>query len=115
MSDKEIVMIYWFFLVSAIIFEVAGTTAMKLSVGFTRFTPSVLIFVFYLASFAMLTLTLKKFEVSVVYAVWSGIGTALIAIIGILYFREAVSAVKIISLMLIIIGVVGLHLGGAQH
>ena len=108
-------MLYWFFLVCAIIFEVAGTTSMKLSAGFTKFTPSVLLFVFYLASFAMLTMTLKKFEVSVVYAVWSGIGTALIAAIGILYFREAVSAAKIISIMLIIIGVVGLHLSGVKH
>ena len=86
---------------------------MKLSVGFTKFTPSVLMFVFYVASIAMLTLAVKKFDISMVYAVWSGLGTALIAAIGILYFREAVSAVKIISIMLIIIGVVGLHLGGA--
>ena len=108
-------MVYWFFLMSAIIFEVAGTISMKLSAGFTKLMPSVLIFVFYTASFAMLTLTLKKFEVGMVYAVWAGLGTALIATIGILYFRETVSFVKIISIMLIITGVVGLNLSGAKH
>jgi small multidrug resistance pump len=63
----------------------------------------------------MLTLAVKKFDISVVYAVWSGLGTALIASIGILYFREPVSAIKIISIALIIIGVAGLHIGGANH
>ena len=108
-------MLYWFFLFCAIIFEVAGTTSMKLSAGFTRFTPSALMFLFYLTSLAMLTLAVKKFEISMVYAVWSGLGTALIALIGIVYFHEAVSAVKIISIMLIIIGVVGLHVSGVNH
>ena len=108
-------MTHWFFLAGAIVLEVAGTTAMKLSEGFTRLAPSVLIFVFYAASFVALTFALKKIEVSVAYAVWSGIGTALIAAIGILYFREEATALKFISLLLIIIGVVGLNLGGAKQ
>ena len=107
-------MTHWLFLAGAIVLEVAGTTAMKLSEGFTRLAPSVLIFVFYSASFVALTFALKKIEVSVAYAVWSGIGTALIAAIGILYFREEATALKFISLLLIIIGVVGLNLGGAK-
>ena len=108
-------MTHWFFLAGAIVLEVAGTTAMKLSEGFTRLVPSVLLFVFYAASFVALTFALKKIEVSVAYAVWSGIGTALIAAIGILYFREEATALKFISLLLIIIGVVGLNLGGAKQ
>ena len=107
-------MTHWLFLAGAIALEVAGTTSMKLSQGFTRLAPSVLIFVFYSASFVALTFALKKIEVSVAYAVWSGIGTALIAAIGILYFREEATALKFISLLLIIIGVVGLNLGGAK-
>lgn len=106
---------HWLFLSVAIALEVAGTTAMKRSEGFSRLVPSVLLFVFYAASFVALTLALKKIEVSVAYAVWSGVGTAVIAVIGILYFREAVSALKLVSILLIIVGVVGLNLTGAQH
>ncbi len=106
---------HWFFLAGAIALEVAGTTSMKLSEGFTKLVPSVLLFVFYAASFVALTFALKKIEVSVAYAVWSGVGTALIAAIGILYFREAATVLKFISILLIILGVVGLNLGGAKH
>jgi small multidrug resistance pump len=106
---------HWIFLAGAIALEVAGTTSMKLSEGFTRVIPSALLFVFYAASFVALTLALKKIEVSVAYAVWSGVGTALIAAIGILYFREAATVLKLASILLIIVGVVGLNLGGARH
>ncbi len=105
----------WLFLVLAILLEVAGTTCMKLSEGFTRLTPSILLFVFYTLSFGMLTLALKRIDVSVAYAVWSGVGTALIATIGVLWFKEPMTALKLISLALIIIGVVGLNLGGGTH
>jgi small multidrug resistance pump len=114
-AGKGGLMQHWLFLAGAIALEVAGTTAMKLSEGFTRLVPSVLLFVFYAASFVALTFALKKIEVSVAYAVWSGIGTALIAAIGILYFREEATALKFISILLIIIGVVGLNLGGAKQ
>jgi small multidrug resistance pump len=70
---------------------------------------------FYAASFAAPTLALKKIEVAVAYAVWSGAGTALIAAIGILYFRETTTALKFISILLIIVGVVGLNLSGAKQ
>ena len=106
---------HWFILAGAIVLEVAGTTSMKLSEGFTKLVPSVLLFVFYVASFAALTFALKKIEVSVAYAVWSGVGTALIAAIGILYFREGATVLKVISILLIIVGVVGLNLSGAKH
>ncbi len=106
---------HWLFLAGAIVLEVAGTTSMKLSEGFTKLIPSVLLFVFYAASFVALTFALKRIEVSVAYAVWSGVGTALIAAIGILYFREAATVLKFISILLIILGVVGLNLGGAKH
>jgi len=87
---------------------------MKLSAGFTKTIPSILMFVFYLASLAVLTLALKKIDVSVAYAVWAGLGTALIATIGIVYFHESATLLKIISILLIIAGVVGLHLSGAK-
>lgn len=101
----------WVYLVLAILAEVAGTTSMKASKGFTLLVPSVLIFVFYGFSLVLLTLSLKSLDVSVAYAVWSGMGTALIATIGILWFREPLGALKLASLALIIIGVAGLNLG----
>jgi small multidrug resistance pump len=102
-------------LVGAILFEVAGTISMKLSEGFTRPLPSVLIFLFYGAAFTLLTLALKKIDVSVAYAVWSAVGTAVIAGIGIVWFKEPLTALKVASLLLIVAGVVGLNLGGASH
>jgi small multidrug resistance pump len=108
-------MLHWFYLACAIVLEVTGTTAMKLSHGFTRLMPSVLIFVFYGASFVALTFALKKIDVSIAYAIWSGIGTAAIAVIGIAYFREPATVVKLVSIVLIISGVVGLNLGGMKH
>lgn len=106
---------HWLYLAGAIVLEVAGTTCMKLSEGFTRMLPSVLIFIFYAASFWGLTLALKRIDVSVAYAIWSGLGTVLITAIGILYFREPATVVRFISIGMIILGVVGLNLGGAHH
>lgn len=99
----------------AIALEVIGTTCMKLSEGFTRPVPSVLLFLFYGAAFAALTFALKKLDVSLVYAVWSGIGTLLITLIGVLYFREAMTVLKGVSIALIIAGVIGLNLAGTRH
>jgi small multidrug resistance pump len=105
----------WVILIFAILTEVAGTTAMKLSRGFTRIVPSIAMGAFYIISFVLLTLALKKINVSVAYAIWSGIGTALIAMIGFLWFKESMNALKIVSLVLIILGVMGLELGNKIH
>ncbi len=99
----------WAVLSVAILFEVAGTTSMRLSEGFTRLTPSVMIFVFYAASFALNTLVIRVLGLSVVYGVWSGVGTVLTALIGIYYFKEPATAIKLVSIGLIVIGVMGLH------
>ena len=102
----------WLFLILAILLEVSGTTSMKLSQGFTKIVPSILLFLFYGLSLGALTLALKTIDVSVAYAVWSGLGTALIAAAGIIWFREPVTAVKVASIALIIIGVIGLNMSG---
>ncbi|MBD2435235.1 multidrug efflux SMR transporter [Nostoc sp. FACHB-110] len=99
----------WIYLIAAIVFEVAGTTSMKLSEGFTKMIPSVLIFVCYGICFSCFTLALKKIEVSLAYAVWSGLGTTLIASIGVLWFRESMSTMKFLSIALIIVGVIGVN------
>jgi small multidrug resistance pump len=104
----------WLFLILAIIFEILGTTSMKLSDGFTKTIPSLLLFVFYGISFTFFTYSLKTMEVSIAYAVWAGIGTAIISLIGFLYFKEPVTALKLISIAAIIAGVVGLRLSGIE-
>jgi small multidrug resistance pump len=100
----------WIYLVAAIILEVAGTTAMKFSEGFTKTIPSVFMFLFYILSLVALTYALKKIDMSMAYAVWAGVGTALITLVGIFFFKESASLFKVMSIALIIIGVVGLHL-----
>ncbi|HSV20100.1 MAG TPA: multidrug efflux SMR transporter [Casimicrobiaceae bacterium] len=104
-------MIYWLCLAGAILLEIAGTTSMKLSQGFTRTLPSVLLFVFYALSFTLMTVAVKRIDMSVSYAIWSGVGTTLIALIGVLWFREPLTTIQIVSIALIILGVVGLRAG----
>lgn len=105
----------WWCLLIAIMFGVLGTICMKLSHGLQKWKPSVCLLIFYMISFAALTLAIRGIDVSIVYAIWSGIGTILIAIIGVLVFGESISVHKIISLLLIVIGVFGIHLDNAFH
>ena len=106
-------MLFWLYLLIAILTEVVGTTLMKASQGLTRLIPSVLMFVLYGISFVFMALALKRIEVSTAYAIWSGLGTALIATIGILWFRESFNIPKLVGLVLIIVGVILLNLRGA--
>ena len=105
----------WMLLSLAIVLEVAGTTNMKLSEGFTERVPSVLVFVFYGLSIGALTLSLKRIDVSVAYAVWSGLGTAFIAMVGVFIFGEALTGVKVVALAFIVVGVVMLNLVSPMH
>ena len=105
---------HWFILAIAIVLEVAGTTSLKLSDGLSRLIPTLCMTVFYIASVAALAVAVKKIEVSIAYAVWAGAGTALIALIGILYFNESTNMVKLVSILLIITGVVGLNLSSIK-
>jgi small multidrug resistance pump len=102
--------LYWLYLALGIVFEVLGTVCMKFAEGFTKLWPSVLVFVFYGLSLGLLVLVLEKFEVSIAYAIWASLGTALIAVIGILFFNEPVSVTKVVSILLIIAGILGLEL-----
>jgi small multidrug resistance pump len=101
---------YWLYLAIGIVFEVLGTISMKYAEGFTKLIPSILAFLFYGISLIALVFVLKKFQVSVTYAIWASVGTALIAIIGIIWFKESVSLIKILSILLIILGILGLEL-----
>jgi len=94
-----------------ILLEVFGTVYMKLSDGFTKLWPSIFHFTFCAAFFVGLTFAMKKIEISVAYAVWSGVGTALI---GILYFKEAATMLKFASISLIVTSVVGLKFSSSS-
>ena len=104
----------WLYLLFAILLEVAGTTSMKFSDGFARIIPSILVGVFYLASMGMMIMAVKTLEIGLVYAIWSGLGTAIITGIGIVYFGESFSLIKAGSIALIIMGVVGLQLSSSH-
>ena len=100
----------WVYLLLAIGLEVSGTTCMKLSQGFTRTGPSLLMFVFYGLSLVALTLAVRRLDIGVAYAIWSGLGTGLIVAIGVAWFDEPLPASKAVALALIVIGVAGVHL-----
>jgi len=105
---------YWLALAGAIALEIAGTVSMKLSHGFTRTVPSLLLFVFYGLSFALMTIAVKRIDMSVSYAIWSGVGTATIALIGVGWFKESLTPIQIVSIIAIIAGVAGLRAGAAD-
>ncbi|HTA84420.1 MAG TPA: SMR family transporter [Bacteroidia bacterium] len=101
----------WLWLAIGIVFEVLGTICMKPAEGFTKLLPSMLVFVFYGLALGSLVMVLKKNgEISTVYAIWASAGTALIAIIGMIWFKEPVTIIKIASILLIILGILGLEL-----
>ncbi|MET9435342.1 multidrug efflux SMR transporter [Streptomyces sp. NPDC006551] len=101
-------------LAGAIAAEIVGTTAMKYSEGFTRLWPSVITVAGYLLAFALLAQTLKTLQIGTAYAIWSGVGTAAVAAIGILFMNESVSLAKLAGIALIVVGVAVLNLGGAH-
>lgn len=108
-------LMHWLYLALSIVLEACGTTSMKLSDGFTKLTPSVLIFVFYGLAFTAFVFALKRIDVSVAYAMWAGLGVLLIAAVGMVYFKEPVTALKIASILLIMGGVAGLYSSGVSH
>jgi len=100
----------WILLSIAILSELGGSTCMKLSNGFTNLYASILTFVFWGISFSIFIFALKHFDLSFVYALWAGIGILLVSIIGMTYFKEPFTAMKIISILIIVVGVVMLNL-----
>lgn len=100
----------WLMLAGAIGAELAATTALKLSAGFTKLAPSAVVVVGYGLSFWLLGQVLKTMEVGIVYAIWSGAGLAIIALIGIAFLGESVSLTKLAGLGAVLVGVVLLNL-----
>jgi len=100
----------WIYLALAILFEVAGTTSMKLSQGFTLPLPSTACVLCFIAALVLMAQSVKVLDISVVYAIWSGVGVVLIALIGVFFFSEVLTPPKVLFMALIVVGVVGLQL-----
>jgi multidrug transporter EmrE-like cation transporter len=98
----------------AIVTEVAATVALRFSDGFTKPGPIAIVIAGYGISFWFLALVLREMSVGATYAIWSAAGTALIATLGMFAFGEPATALKLASLALIIVGVVGLNLAGSH-
>jgi small multidrug resistance pump len=101
-------------LAAAIATEVVATVALKASDGFSRPVPSAIVVAGYLLSFWLLALVLKQLSVGTTYAIWSAVGTAAVALIGVFAYGEAANALKLASLGLIVLGVIGLNAAGAH-
>ncbi|KND38537.1 DMT family transporter [Streptomyces acidiscabies] len=101
-------------LAGAILAEVIATSAMKYSDGFSKLWPSLLTGLGYVVSFALLAQTLRSVSIGTAYAIWAGVGTATIAVIGVVLFGDGVGGAKIAGILLIVAGVVVLNLGGAH-
>ena len=101
---------HYLHLILAIVTETIGTTALQASAQFTRFWPSVLCLVSYAASFYLLALALRVFPVGVLYAIWSGLGIVLIAIIGFAVFGQKLDLAAVLGMGLIIAGIVVIQL-----
>jgi small multidrug resistance pump len=106
-------MLAWTYLAAAIASEVVGTVFLRFTDGFTRPGFSILVVATYALSLWFTALALRALEISLVYAVWAGVGTAAVAVIGMAALGESVTALKLASIALVIGGVVGLNLAGA--
>ncbi|WP_049969253.1 DMT family transporter [Haladaptatus cibarius] len=99
----------YLYLAVAITAEIGGTTALKLTDGFTNVIPSTIVVVGYIGSFYFLSLTLEELPIGLVYATWSGVGIIGAAGIGIVMFEETIDLMAIVGISLIILGVVILN------
>ena len=102
----------WIFLVAAIVSEVIATSALKSSEGFSVLIPTIVVISGYLAAFFFLSLVLKSIPVGIAYAIWSGIGIALISLIGWIYYDQRLDLPSIVGICLIMAGVIVINLFG---
>ena len=98
----------WFYLILAGLFEIGWAIGLKHTYGWTRLVPSLLTLAAMAVSFWLLSLALKELPIGTAYAIWTGIGAAGTAIFGIIWFGEAATAMRLVSLGLIVLGVLGL-------
>jgi small multidrug resistance pump len=107
-------MLAWTYLAAAIVTEVVGTVFLRFTDGFTKPVPSAVVLITYVVSIWLTALAIKGLEISLAYAVWAGVGTAAVAVIGMTAMGESVSTLKVASIALVITGVVGLNIAGTN-
>ena len=108
LDGKDALMTY-LYLFMAILAEVIATSALKSAEGFTKLAPSLVVVVGYGAAFYLLSLVLRHMTVGVTYAIWSGVGIVLVALVGVVVFREIPDTPAIIGMGLIVAGVTVIH------
>jgi len=103
-------------LAAAIISEVFGSAMLKVSNGFAKWRPSIAVIIGYSAAFYFLSLSLQAIPLGTAYAIWSGVGTALTALVGVIIYKESFNLKKFFGLVLITGGVIALKLSsGGSH
>jgi small multidrug resistance pump len=105
----------WLILMGCIVSEVTGSVCLKLSNGYQHLLPSIFVFVFFSVAFAGFPFALSKIDLGTAYAVWSGIGTSATALIGIFYFHEKATPLKLLGVAIIILGVILLNISEANE
>lgn len=96
----------WLYLFLAIVAETLGTSFLKMSNGFSQFLPSILAILCFLVALFLSSIVLKFLPVGIVYAIWSGLGIALVTIVGYLFFKQSLDLPALIGIALILLGVV---------
>ena len=100
----------YLFLALAIVAEVIATTSLKATAEFTKVVPTIFMIVAYLVSFYFMTLVLRHIPIGITYAIWSGVGIVLVAIVGALRYKEIPDLPSLLGMGLIILGVIVIHL-----
>ena len=99
----------WIYLIVAIVSEVVATSALKASAGFTVLIPSIIVAVGYSSAFYFLSLTLGTIPIGIAYSIWSGVGVALITLIGWMFFNQSLDLPAIIGILLLVAGVMVMY------
>lgn len=103
-------LIAYLLLIVAVVAEIIGTTALKLSDGFTKITPIILMIIFYALTVYLSALILKILPFGITYALWSAFGIVCAVLVGVFYFKEKIDLAALLGLGLIISGIVIIHL-----
>lgn len=109
--DATSPLLSWLLVAASIVAEVAGTVGLRYADGFTRPVPSLSVIVLYGLAIWLMSLAVRRLEISLTYALWAGGGTALTALVGILFFNESVNTLRLLGFAFIVVGVATLNLG----
>jgi small multidrug resistance pump len=105
----------WVLLAIAIAAEIIGTLSLKASDGLSKLLPSIGVLLGYATAFTLMAMSLKKLDVGITYAIWSGVGIIGAAIGDVIFFDQQLSKMTMIGMAIIILGVVIMNLSGASH